>query len=116
MSEEKTTLLIDKEGGIRRVGGDADLYQELMEMFFDQSNQQIEELNDAIEKKETQSIKHLAHSIKGAASNLGVLLVQESAHVLEKNGNENKMNEALQNFNKLKQDLIRVKEIWENQN
>lgn len=111
--EEKSLLLVDEEGGLRRVGGDRNIYNELMELFMDNSMTQIEQLKDAVKNKQADFVKRVAHSIKGAAANLGVLLVQQSALELEQIGRENKFDKAEQSLNKLIYELERVKQYWQ---
>lgn len=112
MVNTNSELLVDKEGGIRRTGGDIELYNELMDLFFEQSVQQIKQLDDAIQKKQAQSIRELAHSIKGAAGNLGVNLVHQTATVLEQIGAESILEHADDAYSKLKLEIDRVKDYW----
>jgi len=108
-------LLIDKAGGIRRTGGDFELYHELMDLFFEQSEEQIKALDVAIKNRQAQSIRELAHSIKGAAGNLGVNYVQQSALVLEQIGFENQLDRAEEAISTLKMEIHRVKRYWHNE-
>ena len=101
IQEEKSRLIVDEEGGLRRVGGDREIYNELMELFIDHSSEQIEQLKEAVKNRASNSVQKLAHSIKGAAANLGILMVQQSALELEQIGNENKLDSAEQSLNKL---------------
>jgi len=112
--EDKSQILIDEEGGLRRLGGDREIYNELMELFFDQSTQQVEQLKEAVKSHEANRVEKIAHSIKGAAANLGVLVVQKSAFELEKIGNEKRLDEAEQTLNQLINELERVKQYWLN--
>ena len=112
--EEKSKLLIDREGGLRRVGGDHEIYDELMELFMENSTSQIEQLKEAVKNKEADSIEKVAHSIKGAAANLGVLLVQQSAFELEQIGSGSKLDMADQSLDKLIYELERVKQYMLN--
>ena len=112
--EDKSQLVVDEQGALRRVGDDRELYNELMEMFLDQSSRQLEQLKEAIKNNSADSVEKLAHSIKGAAANLGVLLVQQSAFNLERIGNQNKMEQAEPSLNKLAFELERVKKYWIN--
>ena len=113
-SEEKSNLSTDKEGGIRRLGGDEDIYSELMDLFIDQSTEQIEELKEAVRNNSASSIEKIAHSIKGAAANLCVPQVQQYAFELEQIGNENDLAQAEQSLNKLINEMDRVKRYWTN--
>jgi len=113
--DKNSDYLIDKEGGIRRTGGDYELYQELMDLFFEQSEQQIKALDEAIKNKQALSIRDLAHSIKGAAGNLGVNQVQQTATVLEQIGSESELDRAEETYSTLKLEIDRVKDYWKNE-
>lgn len=107
--EEKSQLVIDQEGGLRRVGGDKELYDELIELFMDSSVDQIEQLREAVKNKETDTLRKVAHSIKGSAANLGIVQVQQTAYDIEKYGNEENIDEAAQSVEKLISEIERVK-------
>ena len=104
--EEKSQIVIDEEGGLRRVGGDRELYNELIELFMDNSVNQIAQLKEAVRNGEADSLKKVAHSIKGSAANLGILSVQQSALELEMIGSENKLDAAGNTLNKLIYELL----------
>lgn len=114
MVDKNSELLIDKEGGIRRTGGEFELYNELMDLFFEQSKEQIAALNNAIKNNQSQSVRELAHSIKGAAGNLGVKFVQESAMILEDMGSASQLEHAEEAYSKLISEIERVEQFWKN--
>lgn len=104
--------ILDLESGLSRLAGDKELYHQIMEIFFDETEKQIKKMQTAISTNEIEDVQRLAHSIKGAASNLGALRVQETAFNLEIIGNESKIKEAPPVFNKLQNDFKQVKEYW----
>jgi len=110
--DEKSELILDKEGGLRRVGGDHEIYNELMDMFMDNSITQIEQLKQAVKNKESEIVKRLAHSIKGAAANLGILKVQKSAFELEQIGGDSRIDDVEYSLKQLIYELDRVKQYW----
>lgn len=110
--EEKSQLLVDEEGGLRRLGGDREIYNELMDMFIQNAMDQIALLKEAVEMQNADTIEKVAHSIKGAAANLGVLLVQQSAYELEKIGNKKELVNAPLTLNSLILEFERVKQYW----
>mgnify|MGYP006292440215 FL=1 len=114
LNDEKSDILVDKDGALIRVGGDENIYNELMELFLQSSSEQIDELKEAVRKRESDEIKRLAHSIKGAAANLGILHVQKTAYDLELIGAENRIQEASKSLNSLIKELERFKNFWSN--
>lgn len=114
INKEKSDVLVDKDGALVRVGGDEDIYNELMDLFLENSSEQIKELQEAVRKRESEEITRLAHSIKGAAANLGILHVQKTADELELIGAENRIQEASKSLNSLIKELERFKDFWKN--
>lgn len=113
-NNEKSDVLVDKDGALIRVGGDEDIYNELMNLFLQSSSEQIKELREAVQKQEPEQIERLAHSIKGAAANLGIVYVQKSAYELEMIGAENRIQEASKSLDILIKELERFRDYWDN--
>jgi HPt (histidine-containing phosphotransfer) domain-containing protein len=49
-----------------------DVFQELVESFFDDATGLMDELNEALRKNDPEKIDRVLHTIKGAASNVGL--------------------------------------------
>ncbi len=86
--------IFDRTGLLERSMGNSELAQELIDLFFDHIPSKIADLQTALKHEDVHSIKDIAHNLKGAAGNIGALLLQETALKLEKAGKENKLNEA----------------------
>ena len=114
LQEEKSQIIVDKEGGLRRLGGDQEIYNELMELFIDQTTEQVEQLKEAVKNRTAESVQKIAHSIKGAAANLGVMVVQKTAFELEQIGSNNELDDAEKLLSKLIFEFERAKQYWEN--
>ena len=80
--------LIDYDEGIRLCGGNAQLYADMLRLFF--SDPSLMRLEDAISRADTQSAFLQAHTLKGLSSQLALLrLYDESAFlcdILRQNG------------------------------
>ena len=111
--EGKSQIVVDEEGGLRRIGGDKEIYDELMELFIDNAETQMEQLKSAVENNEIDSIERLAHSIKGAAANLGVMIVQETANDLEQIGREKNIDAVDEKYEQLVHEMDRFKNYWQ---
>ncbi|MBN2011375.1 Hpt domain-containing protein [candidate division KSB1 bacterium] len=112
MSEEKSTIVVDEEGGLRRLGGDREIYNELMDLFIDNAETQMQQLEAAVANNELDSIEKLAHSIKGAAANLGIMAVQETAQVLEQIGREKRGDDVDETYHQLVHEMERFRQYW----
>ncbi len=67
MAKEPTLLL---EELLNRIGGDREFAMELLSEWVDGLTRELTELDQAIEKKDLEGLRHKAHSLKGSALNL----------------------------------------------
>jgi HPt (histidine-containing phosphotransfer) domain-containing protein len=63
--------VIDREAAIARMGGDEELYAEILDVFFEDVPQQIELLLSALQSSDRATGERQAHSLKSAAANIG---------------------------------------------
>jgi HPt (histidine-containing phosphotransfer) domain-containing protein len=65
------------------IGIDAETLKSIFRRFIDKTPEDLENLGKSISKKDTGSIKSHAHHIKGAALNLELLILSDTAKQLE---------------------------------
>lgn len=82
MSEE----IIDVPEFLDRVMEDKDLLKELLDIFTTDFAQKREELGQAIPAKDFETIRNVAHSLKGASGNISAKPLREVCTVLEHKG------------------------------
>ena len=70
-------------------GIDAEDILEIAELFFETVGDNVEEIKEAHDSGDSETVVRLAHGLKGAAANIGFEEISEKAKVLEKQGNEN---------------------------
>jgi PAS domain S-box-containing protein len=73
----------DKDLLLNRIGNDLELYNQLIELFFDRLPLQYNMLTQAIENHDIKEIKSLGHAIKGSSLNLGLHKLSTLAQSLE---------------------------------
>jgi signal transduction histidine kinase/DNA-binding response OmpR family regulator/HPt (histidine-containing phosphotransfer) domain-containing protein len=73
---------IDTKSALRRTGGNPKRYEMLLRKFAESTA--VEEIRDALAKGDTVTAARAAHSLKGAAANLGATAVAEAAAKVEK--------------------------------
>ena len=73
---------IDTKSALRRTGGNPKRYEMLLRKFAESTT--VEEVRDALGKGDTATAARAAHSLKGAAANLGATAVAEAAAKVEK--------------------------------
>ncbi|MFY9733473.1 MAG: response regulator [Candidatus Acidiferrales bacterium] len=73
---------IDTKSALRRTGGNPKRYEMLLRKFAESTA--VEEIRDALAKGDMATAARAAHSLKGAAANLGATAVAEAAAKVEK--------------------------------
>ncbi len=74
---------IDVEGVLRTTGLDWQTYKTILIGFFQDNTAMVEEIQHALDEKNTQSLQHLAHQLKGSSANIGAINVEHAAAALE---------------------------------
>jgi two-component system sensor histidine kinase/response regulator len=75
---------LDRNDGLRRVGGNNNLYVKLLRQFAAQQAGAVGEIRSALGAQDPESATRLAHTLKGVAGNLGAKTVQDAAAAVEK--------------------------------
>lgn len=65
------------------LGLDEDEYRELVELFVDSGSAEFKRLKEAVSANDADQIMRSAHTIKGAAGNLGLMDIHEEAKKIE---------------------------------
>jgi CheY-like chemotaxis protein len=79
----------DRTIAMKRVGGDEELLNELIEIFLQETPKLMNQVREAIAEQDSPTLRRAAHSIKGSASNFGAAAVCTTAARLEKMGQVN---------------------------
>ncbi len=74
---------IDVESGLTRVGGNRNLYKKLLIKFRDNYSNSFLEIKGSIENNNLKDAESHAHTVKGAAGNIGINKLEEAASNLE---------------------------------
>jgi HPt (histidine-containing phosphotransfer) domain-containing protein len=69
--------------GLARVEGDEELYRELLELFRDDAPLQMHTLEQALQEGNLPVVERQAHTLKGAAANVGASAVRDAALGIE---------------------------------
>jgi PAS domain S-box-containing protein len=81
---EPQTPVYDQAGFFDRMMGDEEMVQTVVEIFLDDIPKQIESLKHSLEASDAKTARRIAHSIKGAAANVGGEALRELAGEIEK--------------------------------
>ncbi len=74
---------IDLSVGVNNVLGDADLFKEILALFYQEHHYDGNKLQEAIESNNISDAKHLAHTLKGVACSVGAMTLFERAKNLD---------------------------------
>ncbi len=96
------TLKWDKEFALEQAADDAELLQELLEIFKDSLQSDIHLIEQGLEEEEAAKVCRAAHSIKGAAASLGILGIHEIALAIEEESRAGGLDIAHNNLSLLK--------------
>lgn len=92
----------DKEFALEQAADDAELLQELLEIFKDSLQSDIHLIEQGLEEEEAAKVCRAAHSIKGAAASLGILGIHEIALAIEEESRGGGLGIAHNNLSLLK--------------
>lgn len=73
------------------LGLEVDEYRELIELFVETGAADFNNIQEALAKSDSEQVMRSAHTIKGAAGNLGLMEVSEAAKIIEENANSNQL-------------------------
>ena len=74
--------------GLKQVGGDEEVFHELLTDFVAELPKKIENIKKHLDKKDMDSLSRDAHNLKGVSSNLGILQLSQHAGGLENSSSE----------------------------
>jgi len=93
------------------LGLEKDEYLELIELFIDTGMSDMNQLQDGIDERNPEKVYKAAHSLKGAAMNLGLNGLSETAEEIEEKASRNSMDEAEQAAQTLKKKLYGIEKL-----
>ena len=102
------TNALDIAAALERVEGDRELFEELARLFAEECRKNIPEIRRALERYDAQLLERLAHTMKGAAANLGAKNVSEAAFALEKQARSGALDHAGESIENLQQEIDRL--------
>ncbi|MEA3416516.1 MAG: response regulator [Thermodesulfobacteriota bacterium] len=89
---------INIQDTLKRLNIGADVFKRILIGFLNNNKDTANNIKDLFEKKDWESLMHLAHSLKGSAGNIGADDLQEAAFQLEKASREGAANPPEKNL------------------
>ncbi len=87
------------------IGLEIDEYRELIELFIDTGTADFKKIQEALAGHNADQIVLSAHTIKGAAGNLGLMDVSATARTIEDNASKNRLDQLPQAVRLLKSQI-----------
>ena len=92
---------IDRESLMARVGGDAELFVEVIQLFLVDCPARVAAIKSAVDRADRDDIRVAAHALKGSAGNLSATGLAAAARTLERMGMEGRLDAAPTAFRQL---------------
>jgi len=99
---------IDFSVGVSNVLGDQALFKEILVMFYQDHHLDGKKLKEAIQEQDTDTAKHIAHTLKGVACSVGAMDLFEATKALDLAINNNQQEKFDALFSLLSPELTRV--------
>jgi HPt (histidine-containing phosphotransfer) domain-containing protein len=106
-----TTDVFDMEGLRERVEGDAELFEEMIELYLSSSPLLLTEIESAVAARDREKINRAAHTLKGVLKNMCATTCAEAALELETIGKTGDLERAAQSLGTLRQEYHRLKSV-----
>jgi histidine phosphotransfer protein HptB len=90
------------------LGLEEDEFKELLNLFVETSRAEVEALKSAITRKDAQQAAVPAHSVKGAAGNLGLSEIYETALLVEQKARQDTLDGVWEAVHTLQEQIDRV--------
>jgi CheY-like chemotaxis protein len=76
--------------------GNAENFRELVELYFKQTAQQLDQIGAAVGANDADKVRHVAHSCAGASATLGMVRIVPLLRELERQGTEGRLTNAVE--------------------
>jgi CheY-like chemotaxis protein len=106
--EKEPGDILDEALLMSRVDGDAELLNDLVDLFLGEYPHRLEEIRAAIEKQDARGVERGAHGLKGSTSNLAANMASEAALKLERLAREGGLEGAQDLLRELESQLARL--------
>ena len=105
---DSNDIVFDLTKALEQVGGDREVLKEIIDIYCQEYPKQLQQIQEAIDKKNAVMAGNVAHTIKGAVANFGAKPSFGAALNLEKIGKSGDLSHAKEAFDVLKKELERL--------
>ena len=98
--------IFDLQGAMERLGGDEELFHDLVRFFLEDSPGLLEQLRTGLERRDASLVERAAHSLKGLAGNFGADDAVQKALEIERLGREGQLDRVEPVFPQLEERIV----------
>ncbi len=84
----RTTEVVDMQSALAAVGNDRELLNEVLQVFLNEYPRQLQDMKVAIENRDGETLRRVAHTLKGAVRMYGLEAATDSALAIEHYGRD----------------------------
>jgi HPt (histidine-containing phosphotransfer) domain-containing protein len=95
----------DREGALGRLGGDEELFGELVQFFLEDTPGLLNLLRSGLQDNDWAPVERAAHGLKGLASNFGATRAVEAARSVERLGRDRNLPAAAEALPALEREI-----------
>ena len=103
--------VFDRETALDRVNGEAELLDEVIELFLTDAPNRLAEVRTALEQGDPKRLQMAAHSLKGAAGYVGADRTSAQALKLEELGRRGELSQAVDEYQLLEREVESLREV-----
>ncbi|MDX2464526.1 MAG: ATP-binding protein [Porticoccus sp.] len=97
-------MIWDRDGALRRINNKESLFREVIAIYVETTPATIDEMEEAISANQLDSLRKLAHQMKGISANVGAVAVSETCKYLEETCHNTNFDASNRYWKILKQD------------
>jgi CheY-like chemotaxis protein len=112
--QSRRSPLFDLEAGLQVTGGKMEVLRRAIDIWWKKLPSWLAELKDGIQQKDMQRIGRIAHTLKGAASNIGALSIARYTERIEQDAQRNTLDEIANLYECLVLDVERLRHVTQN--
>ena len=101
----------DRRAVLHRLDGDVELLGQLVEMFFQECPEYLDQIRAAISDQDNEALRKSAHGLKGPVSTLGLTSALDAVLELEGIGKSDSMEGSQSAYDELNRELVRMKTV-----
>jgi HPt (histidine-containing phosphotransfer) domain-containing protein len=105
---EPAASVFDQKALVVRAGGDRELLQEIVGLFFVEAPKTLSAIRESIARGDSETLERAAHSLKGTVSNFGARSACEAALRLEMAGHGGNLTHAELAYAELEKEIGRL--------